>query len=445
MQPVDQIVHARWLLPIVPSDQLLQDHAIVVNDGRILALLPSGQAEERFAPRRSWRLGNALLMPGLVNAHCHAAMTLLRGLADDHGLMEWLQEWIWPAEARWVGEDFVRDGTRVALAEMLATGTTCFSDMYFFPDVVAGCVADAGMRAQIAFPILDHPSAWAANPDEYLARGLEVRDRYRSNPRLSFAFGPHAPYTNQDATLARVAVLSAELDAPVQIHLHETAGEVAESVSRYGQRPLERLDRLGLLSPRLQAVHMTQIAPQDIELLVRERAHVVHCPSSNLKLGSGFCPVRSLLSAGVNVAIGTDGAASNNTLDMFGETRMAALLAKGSSGDPTALSAHAALRQATLGGAEALGLADRIGSLEAGKDADFIAVDMHRLACQPLYDPQSALVYTGSGSAVTHAWVEGRLLLEDAVAPGMDDDELLKTLEGWRSCVLSTTRRGPRT
>jgi 5-methylthioadenosine/S-adenosylhomocysteine deaminase len=436
LQPVDQIVHSRWLLPIVPADRVLADHALVIDAGRILAVLPSPEAAARFAPRRSWRLDGHLLMPGLVNAHGHAAMTLLRGLADDHALMEWLQDWIWPAEGRWVGEDFVRAGTRVAIAEMLAGGTTCFSDMYFFPDTVAACVVESGLRAQIAFPVLDNPSAWAANADEYLAKGLEVRDRFKSNPRLGFAFGPHAPYTNADATLARIAVLSAELDAPVHIHLHETAGEVAESISRHGVRPLERLDRLGLVSPRLQAVHMTQVAPPDIERLVRERVHVVHCPSSNLKLGSGFCPVRSLLAAGVNVAIGTDGAASNNTLDLFAEARLAALLAKGSSGDPTALSAHATLRQATLGGAEALGLADRIGSLEPGKDADLIAVDMRRVACQPLYDPHSALVYTASAGAVTHAWVEGRLLMEDRQLLTLDTRELMVELEEWQARIL---------
>jgi 5-methylthioadenosine/S-adenosylhomocysteine deaminase len=443
LQSVDQIVHARWVLPVVPADRVLEHHALVVDGGRIAALLPSAEASARYAAARETRLDEHLVMPGLVNAHGHAAMTLLRGLADDHALMDWLQNWIWPAEGRWVGEAFVRAGTRIAIAEMLASGTTCFSDMYFFPDVAAACVAESGIRAQIAFPVLDNPSAWAASADEYLGKGLEVRDRFKSNPRLGFAFGPHAPYTNSDATLARVAVLSAELDAPVQIHLHETAGEVAESISRHGLRPLERLDRLGLVSPRLQAVHMTQVSPQDIERLARERAHVVHCPSSNLKLGSGFCPVRSLLAAGVNVAVGTDGAASNNTLDLFAEARLAALLAKGSSGDPTALSAHATLRQATLGGAEALGLAERIGSLEAGKDADFIAVDMRRLACRPLYDLHSALVYTGSGAAVTHAWVEGRLLLEERSLLTLEAGALLDELDAWQARILRANEGAP--
>lgn len=435
MEHIDEIIHARWLLPVEPADLVLENHALAVRDGRILGIAPSADAGRQWQAAREYRLDRHILMPGLVNAHGHAAMTLLRGLADDHALMEWLQDWIWPAEGRFVGEDFVRAGTRLAIAEMLRSGTTCFSDMYFFPDVAAEAVIDTGVRAQIAFPILEHPTAWARSADEYLSKGLQVRDRFKSNPRLGFAFGPHAPYTNSDATLARVAVLAAELDAPVQIHLHETAGEVAESVSTRGLRPLERLARLGLLSPRLQAVHMTQISPSDMALLVRERVHVVHCPSSNLKLASGFCPTRDLLAAGVNVCIGTDGAASNNGLDLFAEARLAALVAKGASGDPTALSAHAALRMATIAGAEALGFADRIGSLTAGKDADMIAVDVDLLGCQPVYDPHSALIYTAGAHRVSHAWVEGRLLLDEGVPLAHDTQSLLEAARAWRDRI----------
>ncbi len=440
MEHADEIIHARWLLPVEPADAVLEDHALAIRDGRILGIARSAEAAALWQAPVERRLGRHLLMPGLVNAHCHAAMTLLRGLADDHALMEWLQDWIWPAEGRFVGEDFVRTGTRLAIAEMLRSGTTCFSDMYFFPDVAAEAVIETGIRAQIAFPILEHPTAWARTADEYLSKGLHVRDRFKSNPRLGFAFGPHAPYTNSDATLARVAVLAAELDSPVQIHLHETAGEVADSISAHGLRPIQRLERLGLLSPRLQAVHMTQISPADRELLLRERASVVHCPSSNLKLASGFCPTRDLLAAGVNVCIGTDGAASNNTLDMFAEARLAALVAKGGSGDPTALSAHAALRLATLAGAEALGLGDRIGSLLPGKDADMIAVDLDRLGCQPVYDVHSALVYTAGAHAVTHNWVEGRLLVEEGQLLQQDEPSLLAAARDWRVRIHGSTR-----
>lgn len=437
MENVDHIVHARWLLPVVPRDTLLEEHSLALRDGRVVAIAPRSEMAGLFAAPAETTLAHQVLLPGLVNAHGHFAMTLLRGLADDHALMEWLQQHVWPAEARWVGEEFVRAGTRLAIAEMLASGTTCASDMYFFPDVVAATVIETGFRAQIAFPVMDHPSAWAAGAEEYLAKGLQVRDDYRGNPRLSFAFGPHAPYTNGDAMLARIAMLAAELDAPVQMHVHESAGEVRDAIAQHGSRPLARLAALGLLSPRFQAVHMTQVAPADLELLARERVQVIHCPSSNLKLAAGFCPVHALGGAGINVALGTDGAASNNTLDLFAELRLAALLAKGSSGDPTALSAHAALRMATLGGAEALGLADRIGSLEPGKDADMIAVDVRRLGCQPVYDMHSALVYTASGAAVSHAWIEGRELLAGGNAGALDPERLRADAALWRDRIAA--------
>jgi len=435
LENVDQIIRARWIVPVNPRDTVLEHHAVALRDGRIVAVVPADRVAEAFRAPLETALDDHLLMPGLVNTHGHAAMTLLRGLADDHTLMDWLQGHIWPAEARWVGEDFVRTGTRLAIAEMLASGTTCASDMYFFPDVAAETVVETGFRAQIAFPIFEHPSAWGANADEYLAKGLQVRDDYRGCPRLSFAFGPHAPYTTSDQTLARVAMLAAELDAAVHMHVHESAGEIRDAIAQHGCRPLTRLEGLGLLSPRFQAVHMTQVAPEDLELLARNQIQVLHCPSSNLKLAAGFCPVRTLGDAGINVALGTDGAASNNALDLFAEMRLAALLAKGSSGDPTALSAHAAVRMATLGGAEALGLAERIGSLEPGKDADMIAVDMRRIACAPVYDAHSALVYTGSGAAVTHAWVEGRALLSERRLCTLAHDELHAGALAWQQRI----------
>lgn len=435
METVDHIVHAHRLLPVVPHDVVLEGQGVAIRDGRIVAIAPHADISRHFVATTETTLSHHVLLPGLVNAHAHLPMTLLRGLADDHALSDWLQRHIWPAESRWVSEEFVRDGTRLAIAEMIASGTTCASDMYFFPDVVAATVIETGFRAQIAFPVMDHPSAWASSAEEYLVKGLQVRDDYRGHPRLSFAFGPHAPYTNSDAILARVAMLAAELDAPVQMHVHETAGEVRDSIATHGQRPLARLARAGLLSPRFQAVHMTQVAPEDLELLARERVHVVHCPSSNLKLAAGFCPLHSLTDAGINVALGTDGAASNNTLDLFAEARLAALLAKGASGDPTALSAHAALRMATLGGAEALGLAEQIGSLEVGKDADMIAVDIGRLACQPVYELHSALVYTASGPAVSHVWIEGRELLGSTRSPTLDTGRLLADATRWRQRI----------
>jgi 5-methylthioadenosine/S-adenosylhomocysteine deaminase len=440
LEAVEQIVHTRWLIPVDPADVVLQHHSVAIEAGRIRAIAPRSEIGARFCSRREIDLPTHVLMPGLVNAHGHAAMTLLRGLADDHALMDWLQHYIWPAETRWVSSEFVATGANLAIAEMLAGGTTCFSDMYFFPDAVADCAIASGIRAQIAFPILEHPSTWANDADEYLAKGLQVRDRYKANPRLSFAFGPHAPYTTSDRTLARVATLAAELDAPVHMHLHETDAEIRTSIAEHGVRPIERLQRLQLLSPRFQAVHMTHVAATDLALLKRHGMQVVHCPSSNLKLAAGFCPLRSLLDAGVTVALGTDGAASNNSLDLFAEMRLAALLAKGSSGDPTALSAHAALRMATLSGAQALGLNDRIGSIEPGKDADLIAIDMDRIECRPMYDPHSSLVYNPSAASVSHSWVEGRLLLEQRRLLSIDTDDLRERASHWQDRIAQHTR-----
>lgn len=431
-QAIDQLVHPRWLLPVEPADLVLEGHSIAIDAGRIVALGPRAELEARFNPASELALPAHVLMPGLVNAHGHAAMTLLRGYADDHTLMSWLQDYIWPAEGRWVGSDFVRAGSRIAIAEMLRSGTTCFADMYFFPDATAEAVIESGIRAQLSMPVIEFRSAWASDADDYLAKGLEVRDRFKAAPRLAFAFGPHAPYTTSDAILGRIAVLAAELDAAVHMHVHETAHEVAESIALHGRRPLARLDALGLLSPRFQAVHMTQVDAADLELLGRHRVHVVHCPSSNMKLAAGACPVRRLLDAGINVAVGSDGAASNNTLDLFAETRLAALLAKLGSSDPCALSAHAAVRMATLRGAEALGLGDRIGSLLPGKQADMIAVSMDRIECEPVYDIHSALVYAASGGAVSHAWVDGRLLLAQGALLTLDHDDLLEQARAWR-------------
>ncbi len=408
---IDTLLFPRWILPIAPAG-LLEQHALAIAGGRIVGLLPAADAR-RLAARQVIELPDHLLMPGLVNAHSHAPMTLLRGFAVDLPLQEWLNEQIWPAEAAWVGEEFVRDGTRLALAEMLLSGTTCFADMYFFPDVIAQTALDAGMRARLHFPIFDFPSAWGSGAEDYIHKGVTLYDHYKPSGLISVGFGPHAPYTNSDGPLEKVAMLAAELDAPIQIHLHETQQEVDDSLRQFGERPLARLARLGLVGPRTQCVHATALDDDDIACLTRANAHVIHCPESNLKLASGFCPVQKLLDAGVNVGLGTDGAASNNDLDLFGELRTAALLAKAVAGNAAALPAEAALRMATLDSARALGLDGEIGSLETGKWADVIALDLSALPQQPLYHPASQLVYGNVSACVTHAWVAGRLLLEN--------------------------------
>src|SRR2546423_3023323 len=363
----------RWVVPVEPAGKVLEDHAVAIRDGRIEAIAPTPEARARFREHQPVDLAAQVLIPGLVNAHTHAAMTLMRGLADDLPLMRWLQEHVWPAETRHVSRDFVRDGTLLACAEMLRGGITCFNDMYFFPDAALESALEAGMRSSHGIIVIEFPSAYAADAADYVRKGLELRDRYRDEPLASFCLAPHAPYTVSDTSFRQIATLAAELDLPVHVHVHETEHEVQGSLAEHGMRPLERLRRLNLVTPNLIAVHAVHLEAEDVALLSRHGCSVVHCPSSNLKLASGFAPIAKLAAAGVNVALGTDGAASNNRLDMFQEMRTAALLAKAVAGDAQAMPAAAALNAATLGGARALGLADRIGSIAAGKAADLTA------------------------------------------------------------------------
>ncbi|MDF3162423.1 TRZ/ATZ family hydrolase [Pseudomonas proteolytica] len=428
--PLDLLLLPSWLVPVEPAGVVLKAHGLGIRDGRIAFIGPRAQAL-KLAAHEVRELPGVLLSPGLVNAHGHAAMTLFRGLADDLPLMTWLQQHIWPAEAKWVDEAFVRDGTDLAIAEQIKGGISCFSDMYFFPKVASERVHNSGLRAQIAIPILDFPIPGAANADEAIRQGVELFGDLKHHPRIKIAFGPHAPYTVSDANLEKVRVIAEELDAAIHMHVHETAVEVQQSVEQYGERPLARLARLGLLGPRLQAVHMTQISEDDLALLVESNSSVIHCPESNLKLASGFCPVERLWQAGVNVAVGTDGAASNNDLDLLGETRTAALLAKAVAGSASALDAHRALRMATLNGARAMGLEAEIGSLEVGKAADIVAFDLSGLAQQPIYDPVSQLIYATGRDCVKHLWVGGKQLLDDRQLTRMDEQQLSAMATAW--------------
>lgn len=434
-QTLRLLIKARWIIPVVPENCVLENCAVAVNNGQIVALLPQDEAEKRFVAEQTINLGNHILIPGLINAHGHSAMSLLRGYADDKPLQEWLKQHIWPAENQWVSEEFVRDGSALAMAEMIKSGTTCFADMYFYPEQVAQQAQQAHMRSQIAFPIFDFATAWGQGPDEYFAKGLALHDDFRSSSLISIGFGPHAPYTLSDAPLQKLAVLAQEMDAPIHIHLHETADEVTDSIKQYGKRPSQRLMDLGVLSPLTQCVHMTQVDDSDLELFKQSGAHVIHCPESNLKLASGFCPVHRLQQAGINVALGTDGAASNNDLDLFGEMKTAALLAKGVAGNAAALDAHGALRMATINGAKAMGLEDQIGSLEVGKAADITAIDMSELEAQPLYDPVSQLVYTNNAHRVSHVWVGGKALLLSRQLQTLNERELLAKARWWRQQI----------
>ncbi len=433
MKSVETLVHAGWVIPVNPSNSVLEHHSIAIDEGRIVAVLPSDKARRKYEAQTVIELQQHALIPGLVNAHTHAAMNLMRGIADDLALMDWLQNHIWPVEKKWVNEQFVHDGTQLAVAEMLRSGTTCFNDMYFFPEAMARAAASASIRVCAGMILIDFPTAYAADPDEYFNRGLALNNEFRHHPLVQCNFAPHAPYTVSDEPLKKVRILADELDLQVHMHVHETASEIDDSLNSSGKRPLQRLNDLGLLSPSLIAVHMTHLNDDDIQLVAASGASVVHCPESNMKLASGFCPVQKLMDAGVNVALGTDGAASNNDLDMLGEMRTAALLTKAVQEDASALPAMTVLRMATLNGARALGLADKIGSLETGKWADITAVDLSAIETQPVYDPVSQLVYAAGREQVTNVWVAGQHLLKDRQLMQLDIKDILHRVSEWQS------------
>lgn len=412
-ETVDLLINARWVIPIEPDGTVLDHHAVAVRDGVIVAVLPQESARASFAATSTVDLPQHALLPGLVNLHVHAAMTLMRGLADDQPLKQWLEAGIWPTEGKHVSPAFVRDGTLLAAAEMLRGGITTCNEMYYFPDAAAEAFDQAGMRAVVGAAILEFPTPYAADADEYFRKGLAARDRWAGHARIRFALAPHAPYTVSDDSLERVASLAAELDCPIHIHIHETAHEVAESLALHGERPLARLARLGVLGSNVIGVHAVHLDASDHDLLLRHNCSVAHCPSSNMKLASGIAPVSAMLAAGLTVGLGTDGAASNNRLDLFEEMRQAALLAKVSSMDATAVPAHVALRMATLEGARALGMGALVGSLLPGKRADLCAVDLGGIETRPWFDPLSQLVYTAGRHDVSHVWVDGCARVHD--------------------------------
>ena len=426
----DLIIHADWVIPVETPD-ILEQHSIAIEDGRIVAIAATAEARSQIEAREVVALPGHALIPGLVNTHTHSPMSLFRGLADDMPLMRWLNDHIWPAEARWVHEEFVTDGSRLAIAEMIRSGTTCFNDMYFFPDVTGRVAAQAGMRATVGLILIDFASTWASDADGYFDRAIAVHDQFRNDPLIRTAFAPHAPYSVSDAPLRRVAMLANELDLPVHMHVHETAAEVRGGLEQTGERPIERLRRLELVNTALLAVHMTQVEPDEVGLFATSGAHVVHCPESNLKLASGYCPVDRLLDAGVNVALGTDGAASNNDLDMLGELRCAALQTKGMSTDACALPADQALRMASLNGARALGIEHETGSLRVGKSADIVAIDLAQPETQPVFHPVSQIVYAAGREQVRHVWINGRRVLKDRVPTTIDLDQVLQRTTVW--------------
>jgi len=437
MRHIDTLIYAGWVIPAEPAGLVLEKHAIAINEGKIIGIMPSDESTSEFSARITHRLHSHALIPGLINSHTHAAMNLLRGYADDMPLMEWLHNHIWPAEQRWVDEDFVRDGTQLAVAEMLQSGVTCFNDMYFFPDIIADVADQAGIRASVGLIVLDFPTVWAKNADDYLQKAERVFKHYQEHPRVKMALAPHAPYSVSDDPLRKIVQFSEQHTLPVHMHVHETADEVEQAVKQHGERPIQRLDKLGLLSDRFMAVHATQLNEMDIEYLLSYGAHVIHCPESNLKLASGFCPAKKLLDQGINVALGTDGAASNDDLDVLGEMRTAALLGKGVAQDASAIPAATALQMATINGAKALGIDDITGSLKPGKSADIAAIDMRSLSTQPVYHALSQIVYAATREQVTDVWVAGEHLLKARSLKSIDIHELQAKIHHWHEQIAA--------
>ena len=434
---IDSIIHATWIASVDDKNTVHHDCSIAIHDGRIHDLQPKQDILDKYTSDVEINLDNQLLIPGLINTHTHSPMSLMRGLADDLHLMDWLNNHIWPTEQKHVSAEFVFDGSLLACAEMIRSGTTCFNDMYFFPEETARAVEQAGMRAKLGLILIDFPSAWAKDADEYLSKGIELHDQLHNNSLISTAFAPHAPYTVSDEPLKRISTYAEELDIPIHMHIHEIADEVEKAVSQTGKRPLERLNELGLLSPRLLAVHMTQLTDDEINLVAETGSHVLHCPESNLKLASGFCPIYKLQQAGINVALGTDSASSNNDLDMIAEMRTAALLAKAVAKNASAMPAEDVLRMATINAAKALGLDSEIGSLEVGKSADITAVDLSGIENQPVYNPVSQLIYSAGRENVSNVWVAGNHLLKDRELTTLDEKSILEKAAYWQEKISS--------
>ena len=431
MESCDLLVQGGWVLPVAPSNIVLREHGIAVRDGQIVALEPNNRLTQRFTADQTLDATQHILIPGLINAHGHAAMSLLRGAGEGQALQPWLEETIWPLEAQLVSPEFVRLGTELAIAEMLLSGTTTFSDMYFFPDVVAETAAQIGIRTQIAFPVIDMANVWCRDAKEGINKGLALYDQYKHHERIQVAFGPHAAYTVAPEGLAQVAMYANELDAPVHIHLHENTHEVDIAMQSHGMTWIALLEQLGLLTPNLQAVHMTTVDDEDRARIVANDCSIIHCPSSNMKLASGFCDVGQWQADAVTVGLGTDGAASNNSLDMLHEMRTAALLAKHQLADPCAGGARETLAMATTGSAHALGLGATLGALQPGMQADFVSIRADTISMLPIHDPFASLVHNSASVNVEHVYISGQPMVQNGQLVALDIDQLHRDIQAW--------------
>lgn len=435
MQHIDTLICCRWIIPIEPHNVYLEHHAVAIQQGKIIDLLPNEIAEQRYSAQKKLTLSQHALLPGLINCHTHSPMTLLRGFADDRALMDWLENYIWPAEKKWMNDEFCYDGTRLAILEMVRGGTTCFNENYFYPQAIAKAVHDMKVRAAIGSTIIDFALHYAKTAADYVKVTEELYQSWHRHPLITVAIAPQGPYSVSDETFAKIRAFTEKYPIKIHLHLHETDDEIQHSLRHYQQRPIQRIAKLGLLSEQTQCIHMTQITPEDIKRLQQTGAHIVHCPQSNLKLASGFSPIKQFMHANLNIGIGTDGAASNNDLDLFNEVQTAALLAKAVAKDPTTLNAAEALRMATLNGAKVMGLDHQIGSIEKNKMADLIAVDLSTSNTQPIYNPISNLVYAAQQRQVSHVWIAGNLLLENTHFTLWNENEIISKSIEWQNKI----------
>ena len=408
---VQTLLHAGWVMPMAPKGAVLAQHSGLIDEGKVVAVVPTAETADVEA-QTVYNLPNQIVLPGLINAHSHAPMNILRGMGADLPLMDWLTTKIWPAEGKLMSPEFCYEGSLLAGEEMLRSGITCTNDHYFFPADVARGLNDAGMKCTVSAFFIGFPSAMAKDADEYYARAKEVLEQFQGHQKTRVSVGPHAPYTVDDATLIRCRDLADQYDTKIHMHIDETQSEIETSMKEYGMRPVERLQKLGFLSDRLVSVHTVHPDENEMQLLAKAGASVCHCPCSNLKLASGFAPIAHMMDLGVNIAIGTDSVASNDKLDLLGETRLAAMLGKAVSGEPTSMKVEDLLYAATMGGAKAIGWDDRIGSLEAGKDADIIAIDLAGVNTVPVFDAHTQLLYSAGREEITHVWVDGELVVK---------------------------------
>lgn len=435
MEKVDQLIHAKWIITCEDNNRVLENHAMAVKDGKILSILPAKEAALKYQADAQQHYSTHAVLPGFINSHTHIPMNVFRGIADDMELMDWLTDHIWPAETKWVSEELVYDASLMAMGEMIRCGTICFNDMYFFLGATAKAAEISGMRANIGMTVIDVPTAWAKTTDEYFAKAIDFYQQYKNNARITPTLAPHSTYTVSIENLIKVKQLADDFKLKINIHLQEAPSEVQRSMELHNKRPLQRLHEIGMVAPNLIAIHMTQLDDRDFEILQQTKPSIIHCPESNMKLASGACQVEKLTRLGINVAIGTDGAASNNDLDMISEMRSANFLGKLTANDPKALPAEQTLKMATINGARALGIDHITGSLIAGKSADFIAIDLEQIETQPLYHPISAVVYAASRHQVTDVWVAGKQLLKNRQLVTLDEKELLNKAKTWRNKI----------